>query len=226
MAEDQTSNETQEELKDDSPAEKLKETSKETAEEKETPTEEKTTEPVVDYKVKFRDSQREAIRLAKELETLKAKTTEPEGVEKVETETEGETLDQIVDKKVQERLTPLQKEQQEDRVNKWLDDNPKALDHLKEIEDAYPTMPGKTVEQKLENAYLIATKEAAKQAGKKEMAFSIYQREQAVVSGGGASSAGAESSLPPLSDAEKQVARSFGLSEEAYAKRKSESTKQ
>ena len=50
MAEDQTSNETQEVLADD--AAKLKETSEETAEVKETPPEEKTTEPEVDYAVK------------------------------------------------------------------------------------------------------------------------------------------------------------------------------
>lgn len=205
MAEDQTLEETLPE-----------ETSEETAQEKETP-EEKTTEP--DYKVKFRESQREAIRLAKELKGLKAKPSE-EKSEEVESET-GETLDQIVEKKVQEKIAPLTKQQQEEAVDRWLDRNPDAVDYLQYIEDSYQSMPGKSVSEKLENAFLVAKKDAMKTAGKKEMAFALYQKEQAVVGGGGASGSAGES-LPELTAEEKKVAQAMGIGEEAYAKRKLE----
>jgi len=208
MAEDQTLEETQ------TNTEQVAETSSETAE-KET----QKTEPEVDYKVKFRESQKEAVRLSKELKELKSKPTVPQP-EPVETDTGGETIDQIVDKKVQERLAPLTKQQEEERVDKWLSKNPDAYDHLKEIEDNWQSVPGKSTEEKLENAFLLARKDVAKQAGKKEMAFSIYQKEQAST-GGGASIAQGES-LPDLTEEEKKVAQSFGISEEAYAKRKQE----
>lgn len=215
MAEDQTLEET---LMDNTLKEGVQETSEETAVEKETQLVEKTTEP--DYKVKFRESQKEAVRLSKELKELKAKAVS-EPVETVETETGGETIDQIVEKKVQEKLAPLTKQQEEDKVDKWLSKNPDAYDCLKEIEDNWRNIPGKTTEEKLENSFLLAKKDAAKQAGKKEMAFSIYQKEQVISSGGGAS-VPARESLPDLSAEEKKVAQSFGISEEAYAKRKNE----
>lgn len=214
---DQTSEET---LEEDNP----KETSEEKAEETETPAEEtpkETTEPEIDYKAKFRESQREGIRLAKELK----KANEPKKPEKVETEADTDTLDQIVEKKVQEQIAPLTAKQDDEKVNKFLKDNPDAMDYLKEIDETYSKMPGKTVEVKLENAFLVAKKDAMKETGKKEMAFSLYQKEQAVASGSGASSSGAESSSLPLTTEEKQVASAMGLKEEAYAKRKLESKK-
>ncbi len=209
MAEDQTLDETL------TNTEEVAETSPKTAE-KET----QATEPEVDYKVKFRESQKEAIRLARELKEVKGKSIVPQP-ESIETETGGETIDQIVDKKVQERLAPLTKQQDEEKVDKWLGKNPDAYDYLKEIEDNWQNVPGKSTEEKLENSFLLAKKDAMKQAGKKEMAFSIYQKEQAISSGGGASVPAGESS-PDLTEAEKKVAQSFGISEEAYAKRKNE----
>lgn len=202
MAEDQTSEETQENL----------ETSKETAEE----TTSEKIEP--DYKVKFRESQKESIRLVKENKELKAKLVEKEP-EKIES-FEGETLDQIVQKKVQETVAPLMIKQEEEKVDSWINRNPDAVDYLKEIEDNYSNMPGNSVEQKLENAFLIAKKDAMKTAGKKEMAFALYQKEQASTGGGGASASAGES-LPSLSEDEKKVAQALGMTEEAYAKNKS-----
>ena len=211
MAEDQTLTETQEENL---------ETSEETAE-KDT---QETTEP--DYKAKFRESQTEAIRLSKQLKEFKAKEANkvPETIEEIES-AEGETLDQIVEKKVQERFAPLTTKQEEERVDKWLEKHQEAYDYLKQIEDSYRDVPGKTTEEKLENALLIAKKDIAKEAGKREMAFSIYQKEMAGASGGGASSSGAEGSLPSLTEEEKKVAKAFGLTEEAYAKSKSKKVK-
>lgn len=209
MAEDQTLEET---LVDDT-----KQTSEETAVVKETPSEIKPSEPEVDYKIKFRESQKEAVRLSKELKELRTKKTS-EPVETVETETGGETLDQIVEKKVREKIAPLTKQQEEERVDKWLGKNPGAYDYLKEIEDNWQNIPGKTTEEKLENSFLLAKKDAMKQAGKKEMAFSIYQKEQASTSGGASVSVG--ESLPDLSEEEKKVAQAFGIKEEVYAKSK------
>ena len=215
MAEDQTLEET---LTDNASGKEVsEETSKETAGEKVTPTKEKTTEPEIDYKVKFRESQKEAVRLSKELKGLKVKQT-AEPVETIETETEGETIDQIVEKKVQEKVAPIVIEQEEKKVDNWLTKNPGAYDYLKEIEDSYTNMPGGNVEQKLENAFLIAKKDAMKESGKKEMAFSIYQKEQASTSGGASIAAG--ESLPELTEEEKKVAQAFGMTEEAYAKSK------
>ena len=194
-----------------------------TAEEKET-LEKKTTEPEIDYMVKFRESQKEGVRLAKKVKELEEKIP-PETTEKVETETEGETLDQIVEKKVREKVAPFTIEAERKKVDSWLESHPESYDYLKQIEDNYMDTPGTTAEEKLENALLIAKKDAMKEAGKKEMAFSIYQKEQAVASGGGASSSAGEGTLPLLSNEEKQVALSMGLTEEAYAKRKLESTK-
>ena len=207
MAEDQTLEETPTE-----DTQVSRETSEETAE-KET----QETKPEVDYKVKFRESQKEAVRLSKELKELKSKPTS-QPAETVETETGGETLDQIVDKKVQEKLAPLTKQQEEDKVDKWLNKNPDAYDYLKEIEDNWKSIPGKSIEEKLENSFLLAKKDAAKQAGKKEMAFSIYQKEQASASGGASMPAG--ESFPSLSEDEKKVAQAFGMTEEAYVKQK------
>jgi len=207
MAEDQTLEETQGDI--------AEETSEETAEKE---TQETKPEPEIDYLVKFRESQKEAVRLAKELKELKAKTAEP--VETVETETGGETIDQIVEKKVQEKLAPLTKQQEEEKVDKWLNKNPDAYDYLKEIEDNWQNIPGKSVEEKLENSFLLAKKDAAKKAGEKEMAFSIYQKEQASTSGGASITPG--ESLPELTEEEKKVAQAFGIKEEAYAKRKIE----
>jgi len=211
MAEDQTLDET---LTDSTSEEVATETSSETAEKE---TQETKPELKIDYKVKFRESQKEAIRLSRELKELKTKPV-AEPVEMVETETGGETLDQIVEKKVREKLAPLTKQQEEEKVDKWLNKNPDAYDYLKEIEDNWQTIPGKSVEEKLENSFLLAKKDAAKQAGKKEMAFSIYQKEQASTSGGASMTAG--ESLPELTEEEKKVAQSFGIKEEAYAKNK------
>jgi hypothetical protein len=213
MAEDQTLEET---LTDDT-QKVSQETSEETAEVKETP--EKTIQPEeVDYRVKFRESQKEAIRLKKENEVLKTKVEKPEVVE---SET-GETLDQIVAKKVEEKIAPLTQKNEEQILDKFLDKNPKSMDYLQEIEDMIPNLEkaGMSFEDALENAYLIASKDVMKNAGKKEMAFTLYQKEQASTSGGGSTSSGAESSLPQLSDEEKKVAQAFGLKEEAYAKNK------
>jgi len=211
MAEDQTLDET---LTDSTSEEVATETSSETAEKE---TQETKPELKIDYKVKFRESQKEAIRLSRELKELKTKPV-AEPVEMVETETGGETLDQIVEKKVREKLAPLTKQQEEEKVDKWLNKNPDAYDYLKEIEDNWQTIPGKSVEEKLENSFLLAKKDAAKQAGKKEMAFSIYQKEQASTSGGASMTAG--ESLPELTEEEKKVAQAFGIKEEAYAKNK------
>lgn len=222
MAEkDQTLEET---LTDDKP----KETSEEKAG-KETPKEPKkepkeTTEPTVDYKAKFVESQREGIKLAKKVKELEEVPKSKEPVETIESKT-GETLDEIVEKKVQEKIAPLtkvQKEKEEQIVESFFKDRPDTMDHIKEIEELYPTMPGKTTEQKLENAHLLVKKDAMKEAGKKEMAFNLYQKEQVVASGGGDSSSTGES-LPTLSEEEKQVAQALGLNEEAYAKRRLES---
>jgi len=211
MAEDQILDET---LTDSTSEEVATETSSETAEKE---TQETKPELKIDYKVKFRESQKEAIRLSRELKELKTKPV-AEPVEMVETETGGETLDQIVEKKVREKLAPLTKQQEEEKVDKWLNKNPDAYDYLKEIEDNWQTIPGKSVEEKLENSFLLAKKDAAKQAGKKEMAFSIYQKEQASTSGGASMTAG--ESLPELTEEEKKVAQAFGIKEEAYAKNK------
>lgn len=207
MAEDQTLEETLDE-----------ETSEETAGEEQTP---KKTEP--DYKAlseerlkKFVESQKEAIRLAKENKELKA-SKQPEKVES----SEGETIDQIVKKTVQQELAPITKQQQEAQVETWLSKNPDAYDHLKEIEEGYQSMPGKTIGEKLENAFLVAKKDAMKTAGKKEMAFALHQREQASIGGGGASESSDES-LPELTQEEKMVAQKLGIKPEAYAKNKSE----
>jgi len=214
MAEDQTLEETQddvvEETSEETAEKKTQEiTERETQETKPEPTEEMITIP----RKKWQESQKEAVRLAKE---LKAKTVKP--VETIETETGGETLDQIVEKKVQEKVAPFTKQQQEEKVDKWLDKNPEAYDYLKEIEDNWASLPGKTVEEKLENSLLLAKKDAAKQAGKKEMAFSIFQKEQASTSGGTPITVG--ESLPELTEEEKKVAQSFGIKEEVYAKSK------
>ena len=203
MAEDQTSEETL----------GTEETSEETAE-KDT---QETKEPEVDYKVKFRESQKEAIRLAKELKEFRANA--PVSEEKSETKSDTETLDQIVEKKVQEKIAPLTKQQEEERVDKWLNKNQEAYDYLKQIEENWQIIPGKTVEEKLENSLLLAKKDAMKQAGKKEMAFSIYQKEQASTSGGGISAPASEG-LPELTEEEKKVAQAFGIKEEIYAKNK------
>ena len=152
----------------------------------------------------------------KELEAQKPE----ENTEKVESGT-GETLDEIVTKKVQEKIAPLTAEKEEQIVDTFFKNNSDSMDYIKEIEENYPKMPGKTTEQKLENAYLLAKKDAMKEAGKKEMAFSLYQKEQAVASGGGASSSTGEG-LAPLSELEKKVVQSLGLNEEVYAKRKLE----
>ena len=64
---------------------------------------------------------------------------------------------------------------------------------------------------------MLAKKDAAKQSGKKEMAFSIYQKEQASTSGGASIAVG--ESLPQLNEDQKKVAHSFGIKEEVYAKR-------
>jgi len=211
MAEDQTLEETQ-----DTSEKEVEETSEKTAEVKETP--QQKTEPEVDYKVKYRESQKEAIRLAKKLKEVEAKKIVEPQPEVVETESEGETIDQIVEKKVQEKVAPIMVEQQEKKVDDWLNKNPEAYDYLKEIEDNYTKMPGKSVEQKLENAFLIAKKDAIKNSGKKEMAFSLYQKEQASASGGASVSTG--ESLPDLTEEEKKVAQAFGIKEEVYAKNK------
>jgi len=209
MAEDQTLEET---LTDDTQV--SQETSEETAEKE---TQETKPEPEVDYKVKFRESQKEAVRLSKELKELKGKATS-QPAETVETETGGETLDQIVDKKVQERLAPLNKQQEEAKVDKWLDKNPEAIDYLKEIEENWSNIPGKSVEEKLENSFLLAKKDAMRNSGKKEMAFALYQKEQASTSGGASIPAG--ESLPSLTEDEKKVAQAFVMTEEAYVKQK------
>jgi len=206
MTEDLTDEETLEE-----------ETSLPTASE-ETATEvpKETTEPTVDYKKKFIDSQREAIRLAKENESLKIQPKEAE-TKRVETD-----IDSSIDKKVQEKIAPLMAQQTKDTIDKWFDKNPDAIDYLKDIDENYLNTPGKTIAEKLENTYLIAKKDTMKEAGKKEMAFAIYQKEQAIASGGGASSQQSASSLPQLTTEEKQVARKMGLTEEVYAQRKLE----
>lgn len=198
MAEDQTKDETQQE------------TSSETAG-KET---QQTTEP--DYKTKFTESQKEAIRLAKENKELKAKL-EPK--EKTETEEKGETLAEIVEKKVRETIAPITKEQQEARVDQWIANNPDVSDHLAQVVENYDKMPGKNIEEKLENAFLIAKKNSAKEAGKKEMAFAFYQKGQAATGGGGASGSQSES-LPDLTAEERKVARALGVKDEDYAKNK------
>lgn len=211
------------------------ETSEETAEEKETPEEPKKepekkpskAEETIS-KSKFVASQKESLRL---VTALKKHGIDPKTGEKIEKEEkpeeekseEAKTIKEIVDKAVEEKVAPFTIEQERERVDKWLETHPESYDYLKQIEDNYIDTPGANVEAKLENALLIAKKDAMKEAGKKEMAFSIYQKEQAVVSGGGVSSTGAESALPPLSEEEKKVARSLGLKEDTYAKRRLQS---
>lgn len=219
-------------LEDDTP----KSTPEKTAKEKETPQEpekepEKTPEEPVDYKFKYdelgeryRAQREEAIRLKKELEKTQKNEPKAETPETVESD-EGETLDEIVDRKLQEKIAPLTKEQEKKAVDGFFKNNPDAMDYLEQIEVAYPKMPGETISAKMENAFLVAKKDAMRDAGKKEMAFSLYQKEQAVASGGGASSSKAEGSLPSLNEEERQVATAMGITEEAYAKRKLESTK-
>jgi len=194
------------------------ETSDETAEEKDT-LQQKTSDQQIDYKARFVESQREAIRLKKELDSFK----EAQKVSAEEPE-EGETLDEIVERKVQEKIAPLTKEQEEAKVDNFLKKNPEAMDYLKDIEENYTKMPGKSVEVKLENAFVLAKKDAMKQAGKKEMAFTLYQKEQAIASGGGVSAA-PEEGLPDLTEEERKVAQSMGIKEETYAKRKLETQK-
>lgn len=196
------------------------ETSEETAEEKETPKEEtpkETNEPVVDYKAKFRDSQKEAIRLKNKVTDLETKVPKEEPKEDNDLET-------IVGKKVQEAVAPFtQKQEQEERniVDKFIYDNPEAMDHLEEFENKLPQMRkvSKNLGEALENTFLLVRKDAAKQAGKKEMAFSLYQKEQAIASGGGASSSKTEESSE-LTGEERKVAQGLRIKEEAYAKRK------
>jgi len=208
MAEDLTLKETQ-----DTSEKEVEVTSEKTAE-KET----QETEPKVDYKVRWQEQAKENIRLSKKLKEIEAEKPTETQPETVETETGGETIDQIVEKKVQEKVAPIMVEQQEKKVDDWLNKNPDAYDYLKEIEDNYVKMPGKNVEQKLENAFLIAKKDAIKNSGKKEMAFSLYQKEQASASGGAFVPTG--ESLPDLTEEEKKVAQSFGIKEEVYAKNK------
>jgi len=208
MAEDQTSEETLEK----------EETSTETAEQGEA---QQTQEPEVDYKAKFIESQREAIRLAKELKEIK---TEKAVIEEAEEDTgEGETLEEIVDKKVQEKVAPMVKKDESERVDKWFNSHPDSADYLKKIEETYLDSPGKTVEEKLENSFLIAKKDAMRNAGKTEMAFSLYQREHSIAGGGGVSTYSEES--PSLTPEEEMVATKLGIKPADYAKRKKESNK-
>ena len=183
---------------------------KENALEKTTESEETVTIP----RKKWVESQQEGIRLSKKLKELEEKPPE-----QVETGTEGKTLDEIVAQKVQEQVAPLVVKQEEEKVEKFFKKNPEAMDYLKDIEDSYQKMPGKSTEAKLENAFLLAKKDAAKDAGKKEFAFNLYQKEQAISSGGGSTSSQGES-LPSLTEEERKVALALGITEEAYAKRK------
>ena len=167
----------------------------------------------------FAASQKEAVRL---LNLLKENGIDPKTGKKAEAvkETPADPkLEEIVTKKVQETVAPLIKSQEQARMDQWLNKHPDSYDHLAKITELFQDTPGKTIEEKMENAYLIARKEAAREQGKREMAFTIYQREQAVSSGGGASISSGES-LPILTEDERKVARALGVKEEAYAKRK------
>lgn len=171
----------------------------------------------VDYKAKYLESSKEAIRLKKELEKYNG-DKKPEKAE-VKPEAEKGDLDEVISRKVKEVVNPYIREQEEKRVDDWLKKNSDAVDYLEKIQENYGNMPGKSVEEKLENALLVAKKDKAKESGKKEMAFSFYQRDQIIASGG----AGADSSgetLPILSAEEKRIAKNMKISEEAYAKRK------
>lgn len=207
MAEEnvQNSKETAESQKSEETVEVKENTSEQTTEQEET---------ITIPRKKWIASQQEGIRLSKKLKEFEEKQPE-----EVETETGGKTLDEIVDQKVQERVAPLVVKQEEEKVDKFFKKNPEAMDYLKDIEDNYQKMPGRSTETKLENAFLLAKKDAAKDAGKKEFAFNLYQKEQAVSSGGGESSTLGES-LPSLTEEERKVAQALGIKEEAYAKRK------
>lgn len=202
-------------LKED--ASKKEETLKKEDASKKEDTSKKTTESKVDYETKFKESQKEALRLRTKVMEFE-KTQKPEEGK----ETETPDLGELVSKEVQEQIAPLKAQAAKDVVDSFLKNNLEAVDYLKEINELLPNSPGKTIDEKLENAYLIASKDAMKEAGKTEMAFALYQRGQAIVSGGGASSSGTEGSLPLLTQEEKKVAKGMGLTEEAYAKRKLE----
>jgi phage I-like protein len=192
-------------LEDDNP--------NETAEEKETP-QEKTLEPEVDYKERYKVSQQEAIRLSKKVKEYqdKAKEVTPD-------------LDKVIDQKVRDKIAPLEAQAAKDAVDKFLRDNPEASDYLEKINEQFSDMPGKNISEKLENAFLIVKKDAAKETGKKELAFTLYQQGMASASGGGATSVHSRDEFPSLSNEEKLIAQRLGISEEAFAKRKLENTK-
>jgi len=197
---------------EETPVVEPEETAVEETPQVETP--EKPTEPEVDYKQKFIDSQREAIRLAKENESLKA---QPKPEEKPQ---EKDDIDVKIEQKVREAIAPITEQQVKDKIDTWFKDNPGAIDYLKEIEESYPNSPGKDITAKLENAFVIAKKDAMKEAGKKEFAFELHQKQQAASSGGDSVMTNQDSSLPVLTKEEKEVARKMGITEEAYAKNK------
>lgn len=205
---DQTSDET---LPDE-------ETSEETEEEKDTPTDqnrEETEEPKKDDK--FANSAKEAQRLYK---LLKDNGIDPKSGNKQEKKPEGD-IAEIVSKEVQKHIAPLMQKQNEGKVEDWLKGNREAMDYLPKIEELITKVPGDTTEERLENALILAKKDAMKSAGKKEMAFAFYQHQQASSSGGGASAPSYDGS-PDLTEEERTVASKLGVSEENYKKRKLE----
>ena len=139
-------------------------------------------------------------------------------------ETQTKIIESLVEKKLKDQLAPVRAELDADRrsrVERAFTDFtkrfPDAIEHWDKIERNLQGMKaaGYPLEEGLENAYFLAKKEEAKKAGKKELAFEIYQREQVVASGGSSTGSGADDESAMTAD-EKKVARELGLKDEEY----------
>lgn len=145
------------------------------------------------------------------------------GVQQSQTQTK--VIDALVEKKVREQVNPMreamdidQKQRIKESFDGFTKKFPDAIKHWDKIERNLKGMKaaGYPLEQGLENAYFLAKKDEAVKQGKKEMAFEIYQRDQAAVSGGATSGSGPEDSKD-LNSEESKVAEGLGIKKTDYA---------
>lgn len=136
---------------------------------------------------------------------------------------QAQILDALVERKTKEKLGPILSEIDQDRRQRVEDDFKEFVTRYPDAKDHWPVIEQQLKGQKaagiplkegLENAYFIAKKNEVKKQGKKEMAFEIYQREQAVAAGGSSSSFG--SGEDGLTAEESKVAQELGLKPEDY----------
>jgi len=140
------------------------------------------------------------------------------------TATQSKIDEALMEKKMAEKLAPVMQEIEFERrhkvekaFNEFVKKYPDAPDIWEKIERNLKGMKaaGYPLEEGLENSYFLAKKEDAIKQGKKEMAFEIYQRDQASMSGG--SSANSDSGDSALTAEEEKVAKELGLKTDDYA---------